>query len=121
MSNLFTDITNEFDGQDIDNNKVLSLFAYLGPLVLVPILAAKDSRFARFHANQGLVMLLVSIAIAIIEGILVRIPVLGWIIYIAYILASICIFALSIYGIVNAVTGKAIKFPFIDKINLIKY
>ena len=35
----------------------MAILAYFGILVLIPILAAKDSKFARFHANQGLLFM----------------------------------------------------------------
>ena len=43
---------------DAEQNKVFGILAYLGILCLIPLLAAKDSRFARYHANQGLVLFL---------------------------------------------------------------
>ena len=42
----------EVDAEDAEKNKVMGILAYLGILVLVPILAAKDSPFAKYHANQ---------------------------------------------------------------------
>ena len=50
------DVTGDFDAADIAKNKVLSLFAYIGILFLIPLLAAPNSKFARFHTNQGLVL-----------------------------------------------------------------
>ena len=47
------DVTGDFDAADIAKNKVLSLFAYIGILFLIPLLAAPNSKFARFHTNQG--------------------------------------------------------------------
>ena len=52
------DHTNEFDPTDIQNNKAMGILSYIGLLVLIPIFAAKDSKFARFHANQGLVLVI---------------------------------------------------------------
>ena len=54
--NNTADTTIEFDNQDIQNNKIMAILSYFGILVLVPILAAKESKFARFHANQGLIL-----------------------------------------------------------------
>lgn len=52
--NKTADLTDQFDKADVEQNKVMAILAYFGILVLIPILAAKDSKFARFHANQGL-------------------------------------------------------------------
>ena len=46
-NNAQTEVTPE----DVQNNKVFAILAYIGILVLVPIFAAKESKFARFHAN----------------------------------------------------------------------
>ena len=48
----------EVDPDDAEKNKIFGILAYLGILCLVPIFAAKDSPFAKYHANQGLVLLL---------------------------------------------------------------
>jgi len=46
------------DIQDAQDNRVMAILAYLGPLVLVPLLAAPGSRFARYHTDQGLALVL---------------------------------------------------------------
>ena len=56
------DSTAQFSKEDIEQNKVMSVLAYFGFLVIVPIVAAKNSPFARFHSNQGLVLFLGMIA-----------------------------------------------------------
>ena len=43
-------------GSDVQENKVMGILAYLSFLVLIPLFAAKESPFARFHTNQGLVL-----------------------------------------------------------------
>ena len=62
------DTTSGYDQKDIQSNKTMGILAYFGLLVLVPIFAAKNSRFARFHANQGLVLLIVKIGFSIISA-----------------------------------------------------
>ena len=47
---------------DAQQNKVMGILAYLSWLVIVPLLAAKESPFARYHTNQGLVLAIVEIA-----------------------------------------------------------
>ena len=74
--NNTADTTNEYDPADIENNKVMAVLAYFGILVLIPIFAAKESKFARFHANQGLVLWLAGI----ILGVIGVIPIIGTII-----------------------------------------
>ena len=109
--NNTADITDQFDKDDIEKNKVMGLLAYI--LFFIPLLAAKDSPFARYHANQGLVLFLA----AILSSVILIIPILGWII--APIL-SIVITVLVVIGIINALNGKAKELPIIGKFKILK-
>jgi uncharacterized membrane protein len=104
-----------YDPQDIQDNKVIAALSYLGLLVLVPLLAKKDSPFCQFHAKQGLVLLIAWVAI----GIIWVIPILGWIVGT---IGSIFLFVLFIIGLINALGGQAKELPVIgqfgDKFNL---
>lgn len=114
------DATQEFDTVDIENNKIISIFSYFSILVLIPILAAKDSKYARFHANQGLVLLIASIVLGVIIGVLGRIPFIGWIFALAGGLIEILTLVLMVLGIVNAATGKAKELPIIGNVTILK-
>lgn len=107
------DTTNEFDAADIENSKILSLFSYLGILFLIPLLACKDSKFAKFHVNQGIILFIAGL----IMGVIACIPLIGWIIGGLW---SIVDLIFVIIGIVNAVTGKAKELPIIGKFRIIK-
>ncbi len=116
------------DPVDVEKNKVFALLSYIGILVLVPILAAKESPFAKYHANQGLVLFLIEIAVCVVLGcgglIAGHVPVIGpfagcigcvvwavvWLAFVAY----------AILGIVNAVNGKMKPLPGFPAITLIK-
>jgi len=118
------DTTGEFEPQDIAQNKVMAVLAYLGPLVLVPILGAKESKFARYHANQGLLLLIACIAWSIASSVLHSTFVaISW--RLAFVssllsLVSLVFLVLAIIGIVNAANGKAKELPVIGKIKLLK-
>lgn len=112
------------DIRDAQDNKAMAILAYLGPLVLIPIFAAKNSKFARYHSNQGLVLLIAciiySIAYSILSAILLAI---SWRLYfITSILGfvSIIFTVLAILGIVNACKGEKKPLPFLGKINILK-
>lgn len=106
------DTTAQYDPDDIEKNKILALFAYLGILILVPVFGAKDSRFARFHINQGLILLLCEVACSVLSAI----PVLGFV----FIIVNVMLFVLAIMGIINTATGKAKELPLIGKFKLVK-
>lgn len=118
--NNTTDSTAYFDPQDISNNKVMAVLAYLSWLVIIPLIAAPQSRFARFHANQGLVLAIVSTIWGMVSGVLGVIPFIGWIISVVMGLGSIFFLVLMIIGIVNAANGVAKELPLIGKITIIK-
>ncbi len=51
-------ISNQSLEKDIAENKAITFLSYIGFLCLVPLLAKKESKFAQFHAKQGLVLLI---------------------------------------------------------------
>ncbi len=122
--NNTADTTAEFDATDINANKAMAILAYFGPLVLIPILAAKESKFARYHSNQGLVLLIAAIAYGIAYNIISAIILaISWRLYFVVSiigLVSIVISVLAIIGIINAATGKAKELPLIGKFKILK-
>lgn len=97
--------------KDIDENKVVTFLSYIGFLCLVPLLAKKESKFAQFHAKQGLVLL-----IAWIIG-SITIPIFG----IGFII-NIGVIILSIIGLINVNDGEMKELPIVGdlakKINI---
>ena len=120
--NIFamTDRTDEFERDDINKNRVFAIFAYIGWLVLIPIFAAKNSKFARFHANQGLVLAIIMTASIFVLTLLSYIPYIGWLFSVLDWIASRGITALMVIGIITAATGKAKELPLIGKIKILK-
>ena len=122
--NNTADNTAQFDAQDIQNNKAMAILAYFGPLVLIPLLAAKGSRYARYHTNQGLVLLIGWIAYSIVYGILRSIILaISWRLYflVSIIgLVGLVFLVLAVIGIINAANGRAKELPVIGKIKLLK-
>ncbi|MCE0522078.1 MAG: DUF4339 domain-containing protein [Methylacidiphilales bacterium] len=114
----------EVDAEDAEKNKIYGILAYLWILCLVPIFAAKDSPFAKYHANQGLVLFLVeivlSISVFIVNIVVLTImPAMG---FIGSILSLIQLgpLILLIIGIINAAAGKCVPLPVIGGIKLLK-
>ncbi|MFC1678387.1 DUF4870 domain-containing protein [Patescibacteria group bacterium] len=42
--------------KDVEENKTMAVLSYIWILCLVPLLAKRDSKFAQFHAKQGLII-----------------------------------------------------------------
>lgn len=115
--NRTPDTTEKFTRDDINANRIMSILAYCGPLVLVPILAARESPFAKFHSNQGLVLMILHIIIIIACSVLAIIPIIGWIIGLILPLAS---FVLAVIGIINVLNGRAKELPLVGKFRILK-
>jgi len=92
------------DKKDAEDNKIFAVLSYLGVLVLVPLLAKKESKFAMFHAKQGLVLLIGWI--------------IGWLLSFVFVgfIVDIALIVFSIWGIVNAATGKYVKLPLVGNL-----
>ncbi len=122
--NNTTDSTADFDPADIEQNKVMGILAYFSWLVLVPIFAAKDSKFAKFHANQGLALAITEVAWWIVDAILSTILYsISWRLgFISTILGLVNILFLivAVIGIINAANGKAKELPIIGKFKILK-
>lgn len=123
--NNTADYTNTFDPADIQQNKLMGVLAYLSWLVLIPIFAAPKSKFARFHANQGLILAIVHTAWIILSTILEFILTIinwyvGWIFGIIFTLLGLVFIVPLILGIINASNGRAKELPLIGKIRILK-
>ena len=129
------DKTYEFDPMDISDNKVFALLSYIGILVLVPLIAAPKSKFARFHANQGLVLLIGEEAYTTVRGVLLgvlklvrHITLFGgvlfspvyWAVNIITGVLSLAFLVFAIIGIIDAAQGKAKELPVISKFKIIQ-
>jgi uncharacterized membrane protein len=112
--------TLEVTNEDVEKNKVFGILAYLGPLCLLPLVAAPDSPYAKYHANQGLVLLLVELAAFIITFAGILIPFIGFLFYLIHIILYLIFLVLLVLGIINAAAGKCVPLPVIGGIKLLK-
>ena len=94
---------------DVSENKGYAILAYLWLLFLVPLLAAKDSPFARFHTNQGIWLFIGWGACST----LYYLPIIRWALAP---LVSIGLLVFVIMGIVHAAQGEMRQLPLIDKL-----
>lgn len=106
------------------NDKAYGVLAYFGILFLIPLLAGK-TEFAKYHANQGLVLFIADVILGVV--IAVCMAVLGLLGAVGAILGGIisgvlglCILAMMIMGIIHAVNGEMKPLPIIGGITLIK-
>lgn len=98
--------------EDIEKGKTMAGLSYL--LFFLPLIVCPESKYAKFHANQALLLLIVGIAGNVILGI---IPVIGWVLLPVF---GIGVLVLGIMGLVNGFGGKAKRLPLIGKFDLLK-
>ena len=90
------------------NTALMAALAYLGILIIVPLLTTKDDPFVKFHIKQGLVLIISAIVLMAVRWV----PFIGWMLAM-FIYPIILIFV--ILGIINATTGKTKELPIIGK------
>lgn len=123
MNNFMPNSNEQFDPADIEANKAMGGLAYI--IFFIPLIAAPNSRYARFHANQGLLLVLLGIALGIVlsilttafafisYGMLAIVGILSTVVWIA-------MMVLWILGLINGFSGKVKELPIIGKIKIIK-
>ncbi|HCS72908.1 MAG TPA: hypothetical protein DIW17_03425 [Clostridiales bacterium] len=105
------------------DNKVVFILSYI--LFFLPLISCPESKVGRFHANQGLVLLITSVighvALSILNTIILAISLRLWaftsILTWAWIIA---IGALAIIGMINANKGEQKPLPIIGNITILK-
>jgi uncharacterized membrane protein len=118
---------------DVEQFKGLAILAYI--CFVIPLVAAPNSKFARFHANQGLLTFLALIAVtvgvallmvarSILAMLLQKVALLEWFFYCGLSLLSVAMLlgwiALVIQGILNAANGDEKELPVVGHFKLIK-
>ncbi len=89
----------------LTGSKLFSLLSYFGILFVLPYLVCKNDDFALFHAKQGMMLFVVTLAARIAGSILG----LGWLVSIARIY--------FIYkGVVSALNGRKDRLPYIGNL-----
>ena len=102
-----------FSEKDKEDNKMMALLSYIGFLALVPYFMEKDSEWVRYHALQGINLLILELIIYAVGFV----PLIGWIV------SGVCSFIsiiLSIIGIINVCNGEAKELPIVSNFKFIK-
>ena len=87
---------------------VMSILAYIGPLVIVSYLTSKEDPVVKFHIKQGLVLLVIEVAAWFLGMVF-------WPLWILFNLVNLATLILSIVGIVNAAKGQEKKLPWVGE------
>lgn len=122
------DHTNNYTANDIQTGKGMSVLSYLGLLWLIPFFVntRRNNPYVRFHMNQGLILLIISLIIQVIGAVVCAVLDFFWLGFISSIVdvavdfVQFIIFAFEILGIVNVLKNTAKELPFIGFIQILK-
>lgn len=96
-------------GDDVTKHKALAIVGYIIPLLFfIPMISeGKSSKYAMFHANQQLNLLILY--------------AIGWVLMFVFIgmFVQLAGFILAIIGLINAAQGNMKPLPLIGGINLL--
>ena len=112
-SKFSEDLAERFDKETNNQARISSALAYL--FFFVPIIMHPESKFARYHCNQGLILLMLEF-LGIVG--LAEIPKAGA--YLSFLCLLFCVFCL-LRGIILALSGKAKRIPFFGKLVIVDF
>jgi len=87
---------------------IMGIVSYLWILFIIPLLAMRNDEFVHFHAKQGLVLFLASIAVSIFTVI----PFVGWVVGP---ILHLVLFVFWIIAIVNVLLRRQWKMPLLGE------
>lgn len=91
-----------------DTNLLMGILCYLGPLVIIPYLMAKEEPFVKFHLKQGIVLAGIELVIYILS-----VSMLFWHFWFILSLVNLGCLIFSIIGIIYVVQKKETALPLI--------
>jgi uncharacterized membrane protein len=106
----------------VGDGKLYAILGYILPfLFFLPLVidSLKGNAFARFHANQQLILLILWIAVQFVLG-NVLYMVLGMGAYALMPILNLAILVLAIMGIVHAAQGQTKELPIVGQFKLLK-
>ena len=112
------DHTAEFDAKDISDNKVIAMLPYLMGIigVIIALLAAKDSDYARFHIHEALKITVLSVLVGLITAVLcwtIIVPIAGGV-------CSIILLVVRIISFCQVCSGKAKEAAIVSSFGFLK-
>lgn len=89
-----------------DNSTLMGVLSYLGILIIIPFLMAKNKPFVKFHLKQGLVLIVIEIILWVAMK-------MFWPIHQLISLLELGVLILIIIGIINVVQRKEKELPLV--------
>lgn len=89
-----------------DQNTLMAILSYIGPLVIVSYLTSKDTPFVKFHIKQGSVLFIIELLVWVL-GMMI------WILWPLLQIVNIAVIVLAIIGIMNAINKNEKPLPLV--------
>ncbi len=137
------DDSKSFDKKEKEDGKGMAILAYIIPIIPY-FFADKKNKYVRYHAIQGMNLLIITIVYAIIESVLSSVikvksdcglgnywgtlanelgancTVTPWWLTLIFTIIGLGITVLCVIGIINVCNGKAKELPIVNKFKIIK-
>ena len=97
-----------------DQDKVMLVLSYFGLLALIPYLTVKDSLYVKWHARQGLALMIAYVAFWVIDIVLGFIPGVRVVVGLLGCAVAVGYLVVSIMGIVKAFAGERWRVPVVS-------
>ena len=110
MDNPHAPVTPPPSKKEGNNTMVMGVLSYLGILVIIPFLMAKDDAFVKFHIKQGVVLAVIEIVLWALSG-------MFWGFYFIISLINLVTIILSIIGIINVVQHQEKEIPLVGSLS----
>lgn len=91
------------------NKTLMGVLCYLGILLIIPYLMAKEDPFVKYHLKQGLVLVIIEAAVWVMSMMFM------WHMYALFSLIQLATLVLSIIGIINVVQGHEKELPLVGQ------
>ena len=116
------DYSKLFTNEEKEEGRIYSIIGYFWFLFFIPLLV-KNNKYCKYHANQGLNLLIFSLLgglfVTLLDNFLKMVS-LGVVSIIFKVVFSLIVVFLFCFGIFNSLKGKARNLPLIGEFRLIK-
>lgn len=105
---------------DVSDHKLFAILGYILPfLFFIPMVndTSKNNAFARFHANQQLILLVIGIGFYVLSNVFYM--VLGLLAFMILPIVNIALLVLVIMGIIHAAQGEMKELPVVGGFKLL--
>jgi len=120
----FGQLDQPVDIEDAQSHKLVTALSYITFLFIVPLLAAPKSKFARFHANQGICLFGFQLALGLITPIFIKtfsvLPFMDSLAGFVVSVLNIVPLLFMVLGILHVLQGRAVRLPLVGGFDILK-